>query len=95
MPNEPKRIRSILRLRITGQSILYRLLIPKPISRRKTKKAVAKRFKVTGTGKVLRSQAGRRHLLQSKSAKRKRHLAKTAVLDRTDEARIKENLPFA
>jgi ribosomal protein L35 len=33
-------------------------------------------------------------LLQSKSAKRKRLLAKTAVLDRTDEARIKENLPF-
>ena len=88
-------MRSILRLRITGQSILYGLLMPKPISRRKTKKAVAKRFKVTGTGKVLRSHAGRRHLLQSKSAKRKRHLAKTAVLDRTDEARIKENLPFA
>jgi ribosomal protein L35 len=34
-------------------------------------------------------------LLASKSAKRKRQLAKTAVLDRTDEARIKENLPFA
>jgi large subunit ribosomal protein L35 len=85
----------ILPLRIVGLSILYGLLMPKPIARRKTKKAVAKRFKVTGTGKVLRSHAGRRHLLQSKSAKRKRQLAKTAVLDRTDEARIKENLPFA
>ncbi|MBV8814324.1 MAG: 50S ribosomal protein L35 [Verrucomicrobia bacterium] len=68
--------------------------MPKPIARRKTKKAVAKRFKVTGAGKVLRSQAGKRHLLASKSGKRKRLLAKTAVLDRTDEARIKENLPF-
>ena len=68
--------------------------MPKPISRRKTKKAVAKRFKVTATGKVLRGHAGRRHLLASKNAKRKRHLAKTAVLDKTDEARIKENLPF-
>ena len=71
-----------------------RLLMPKSIARRKTKKAVAKRFKITGTGKVLRSQASRRHLLVSKSAKRKRHLAKGAVLDSTDEARIKENLPF-
>jgi large subunit ribosomal protein L35 len=69
--------------------------MPKPIARRKTKKAVAKRFKVTGTGKVLRSHAGKRHLLASKNAKRKRHLAKTAVLDATDEARIKDNLPFA
>jgi len=68
--------------------------MPKPIARRKTKKAVAKRFKVTGTGKVLRTQASRRHLLESKSAKRKRHLAKRAMLDKTDEARIKENLPF-
>jgi large subunit ribosomal protein L35 len=68
--------------------------MPRPIARRKTKKSVAKRFKVTGTGKVLRSQAGRRHLLASKNAKRKRQLAKTAVLDRTDESRVKENLPF-
>jgi large subunit ribosomal protein L35 len=70
------------------------LPMPKPIARRKTKKAVAKRFKVTATGKVLRSHAGRRHLLQSKSAKRKRQLAKREVTDRSDEVRIKENLPF-
>jgi large subunit ribosomal protein L35 len=69
--------------------------MPKAIARRKTKKAVAKRFKVTGTGKVLRSQAGKRHLLVSKSGKRKRQLAKIAVLDKTDQARIKDNLPFA
>ncbi|HKM58376.1 MAG TPA: 50S ribosomal protein L35 [Chthoniobacterales bacterium] len=68
--------------------------MPKPIARRKTKKAVAKRFKITATGKVLRGQASRRHLLESKSAKRKRQLAKAAVLDVTDEKRIKENLPF-
>ncbi|MBV8141513.1 MAG: 50S ribosomal protein L35 [Verrucomicrobia bacterium] len=68
--------------------------MPKSIARRKTKKAVAKRFKITATGKVVRGQAGRQHLLESKSAKRKRHLAKPQVLDSTDEARIKENLPF-
>jgi large subunit ribosomal protein L35 len=68
--------------------------MPKSIARRKTKKAVAKRFKVTATGKVLRSHAGRRHLLQSKNAKRKRQLAKTEATDKSDEARIKENLPY-
>lgn len=68
--------------------------MPKPVARRKTKKAVSKRFKVTATGKVLRTQASRRHMLASKSAKRKRQLAKTALVDKTDEARIKENLPF-
>lgn len=71
-----------------------RPLMPKPVARRKTKKAVAKRFKVTGSGKVLRAQASRRHLLSSKNAKRKRQLAKNVLVDVTDMARIKENLPF-
>ena len=39
----------------------------------KTRKAVAKRFKVTGTGKVLRRKQGKRHILQKKSSKRKRN----------------------
>ena len=69
--------------------------MPKPISRRKTKKAVAKRFKITGTGKVMRRQAGLRHLASSKSSKRKRKLGKAILVDKTDWARIKENLPFA
>ena len=69
--------------------------MPKPIARSKTKKAVAKRFKVTGTGKVLRAHASRRHLLSSKSAKRKRHLAKSASVHDTDAARVIENLPFS
>ena len=69
--------------------------MPKPIARSKTRKAVAKRFKITGTGKVRRQHASRRHLLSSKSAKRKRHMAKSAEVHKTDEARIKSNLPFA
>jgi large subunit ribosomal protein L35 len=82
------------RLPIGGVEIHSGLLMPKPIARRKTKKAVAKRFKVTATGKVLRGHAGRRHLLQSKNAKRKRQLAKQELTAKPDEARIKENLPF-
>jgi large subunit ribosomal protein L35 len=69
--------------------------MPKAIARSKTKKAASKRFKVTATGKVLRSRAGRRHLLQCKSAKRKRQLAKMAVVHESDMARVKACLPFS
>ena len=69
--------------------------MPKSIARRKTKKAVSKRFKITATGKVMTSQSGRRHLAGSKNRKRKRHLAKMKQVHKTDEYRIKSNLPFA
>ena len=68
--------------------------MPKSISRSKTRKAVAKRFKITARGKVLRAQSSRRHLLGLKRSKRKRQLGKMQVLDKTDEARVKANLPF-
>ncbi|HEX7471166.1 MAG TPA: 50S ribosomal protein L35 [Verrucomicrobiae bacterium] len=61
----------------------------------KTKKAVAKRFKITATGKVLYPHAGRRHLLQTKNAKRRRRLGKMGVVDATDTYRITQNLPFS
>ena len=60
----------------------------------KTKKSVAKRFKITATGKVLRRHAGKRHLLASKGPKRRRGLGKAAVVHTTDEYRIKQSLPF-
>jgi len=68
--------------------------MPKSIARSKTRKAVAKRFKITARGKVLRSHSARRHLMSSKSAKRKRWLSKAARVDKTDVARVKANLPF-
>jgi large subunit ribosomal protein L35 len=61
----------------------------------KTKKSVAKRFKITAKGKVLRSRAGRRHLLQTKSPKRRRALGKQAVLGPTDAHRVLDALPFS
>jgi large subunit ribosomal protein L35 len=61
----------------------------------KTRKAVAKRFKITARGKVMRSKAGRRHLLQTKSSKRRRGLGKAVVVDPTDAYRITQNLPFS
>lgn len=60
----------------------------------KTKKSVAKRFKITAGGKVLRARAGKRHLLQGKSPKRRRSMGGTVVVDPTDVYRIKQSLPF-
>jgi len=61
----------------------------------KTKKSVAKRFKITATGKVLRHRAGRRHLLQTKNPKRRRRLRAAAGLDATDVRRVLESLPYS
>lgn len=61
----------------------------------KTRKAVSKRFKVTGSGKVLRRKQGKRHLLQNKNRKRKRNLGKATLVSDADIKNVKENLPFA
>ena len=61
----------------------------------KTKKSVAKRFKITARGKVLRRHAGKRHLLAGKNPKRRRALGRATVIDPTDAYRIKQNLPFS
>jgi large subunit ribosomal protein L35 len=61
----------------------------------KTRKAVAKRFKITSTGKVIRSRAGKRHLMATKNAKRRRSLGTAKEVDKTDTYRITQNLPFS
>ena len=61
----------------------------------KTRKAAAKRFKATGTGKFLRRRAFHNHLLDHKSPKLKRHLKTKAVVDRTDEERVALMMPYA
>jgi len=48
----------------------------------KTRKAVKARFKVTGTGKLMRQRPGRRHILTKKAAKRKRRLSKESLVDK-------------
>lgn len=60
----------------------------------KTRKSVSKRFKITGTGKVLRRRQGKRHLLQGKSSKRKMRLRKTAVVHETDAYAVKQAMPW-
>jgi large subunit ribosomal protein L35 len=68
--------------------------MPRVGGKAKTRKAVAKRFKITGTGKVLRRKQGKRHLLQGKSRKRKRALGKATLVSAADIRNVKENLPF-
>lgn len=55
----------------------------------KTKRAVAKRFKKTATGKVKRAKVGRRHLLSSKSRGRKRSLRQAAIVPPSFEKQIR------
>jgi large subunit ribosomal protein L35 len=61
----------------------------------KTRKAVAKRFKVTATGKIKRTRSGKRHLLQHKSPKQRKRLGTSTLLDDGDRDRIILNLPFS
>jgi large subunit ribosomal protein L35 len=61
----------------------------------KTHKGAAKRFKVTGSGKVVRHHAFARHILTKKKAKRKRHLGKSAVVTDADTPSVKKMLPYA
>jgi large subunit ribosomal protein L35 len=58
----------------------------------KTKRAAAKRFKLTGSGKIKRRHAYASHILTKKTRKRKRNLAKWAIVSAGDEKRIKRML---
>jgi len=58
----------------------------------KTKKALKKRVKITGTGKILRRKAGKSHLLSGKSRKRKRRLSKPTLVSESHTQMIKRAL---
>ena len=60
----------------------------------KTNRGAAKRFKVTGTGKIVRSKAYSSHILTKKSTKRKRNLRKSGLVDETNIKGIKQILPY-
>ncbi len=61
----------------------------------RTRRAAAKRFTVTGTGEFKRNKAFKRHILESKSPKRKRNLRKAAIITAADYERVKRMLPYA
>ncbi|MBR1844952.1 MAG: 50S ribosomal protein L35 [Lachnospiraceae bacterium] len=60
----------------------------------KTSKSAAKRFKKTGTGKLVRMKANKSHILNKKTTKRKRNLRKDTVVDKTSEKTMKKIMPY-
>jgi large subunit ribosomal protein L35 len=60
----------------------------------KTKRGAAKRFKATGTGKILRSKAFANHILTKKSTKRKRGLRKSALVDSANKKSVLRLVPY-
>jgi large subunit ribosomal protein L35 len=60
----------------------------------KTRRAAAKRFSKTGTGKVKRPHAWKGHRLINRTAKRKRNLRGTTVASDADQPRLKRMIPY-
>jgi large subunit ribosomal protein L35 len=60
----------------------------------KTHRGAAKRFKKTGTGKIVRASAFKRHILTSKTTKTKRHTRGTKQVADQDAAKLERMLPY-
>jgi large subunit ribosomal protein L35 len=60
----------------------------------KTRKAAAKRFRATGSGKIVRRKAFKSHLLEHKSANKKRKLSQTALVHERDAENVRLMLPY-
>jgi large subunit ribosomal protein L35 len=60
----------------------------------KTRKAAAKRFRATGSGKIFRRKAYKNHLLQPKSSERKRRLSHITLVSEQDEGEVRLMLPY-
>ena len=61
----------------------------------KTNKSVRKRIRVTKSGKFMKWRAGKRHLLESKSSNRKRHLRESDLVSGAMEKHVRRLLPYA
>jgi large subunit ribosomal protein L35 len=60
----------------------------------KTHRGAAKRFKKTGTGKIVRASAFKRHILTSKTTKSKRHMRGTQEVSPNDAPKLNRMLPY-
>jgi large subunit ribosomal protein L35 len=61
----------------------------------KTRKAAAKRFRATGSGKIFRRKAFKNHILEHKSAERKhRRLSHLSLVSESDEKNVRLMLPY-
>jgi len=62
------------------------------VNKRKTNRSAAKRFKVTGSGKIVRRHSHARHIMTKKPRKRVRKLTTAALVSRADKRRVKKML---
>ena len=60
----------------------------------KTNRGAAKRFKTTGSGKIVRNKAYANHILTKKTTKRKRNLRKSGLVDVTNKKNISRLVPY-
>ena len=60
----------------------------------KTNRAAAKRFRVTGSGKIKRNKAYKRHILSTKGKKRKRNLRKGTTVAAVEAKNIRQLIPY-
>jgi len=60
----------------------------------KTNRAAAKRFRVTGSGKIKRNKGFKSHILSSKSKKRKRHLRHSTMVSAVESRNIRQLIPY-
>ena len=60
----------------------------------KTNRAAAKRFRVTGTGKIKRNKGYKRHILSTKGKKRKRHLRQATMVSAAESKNIRQLIPY-
>ena len=60
----------------------------------KTHRGAAKRFKKTGTGKIVRASAFKRHILTSKTTKSKRHMRGAKAVTDADTPKLRLMLPY-
>ena len=61
----------------------------------KTNSGAKKRFKLTGSGRLKRKKAFKRHILTKKDSKTKRNLGQTTLVHEADEPRMKRLIPYA
>jgi large subunit ribosomal protein L35 len=60
----------------------------------KTRKAAAKRFRATGSGKIRRRKAFKNHMLEHKNSTRRRRLSQLSVVDERDADNVRLMLPY-
>ena len=90
----PGRGAAVQRRVILNESFLFEKIQGITMPKLKTHKGASKRFKKTGTGKVVRNHAFGRHILTSKPHKRKKKLHKSVVADAANQPALKRMLPY-